>query len=59
MWQPLLTDRFTEYLRFFIRAIGLTVGISFGVGLIYVAVKACWFGVDYLDHTLFAGPWWL
>jgi len=54
-----MTDRFTEYLRFFIRAIGLTVGISFGVGLIYVAVKACWFGVDYLDHTLFAGPWWL
>ena len=58
MWQQFLTDRATEYLRFFIRAIMLTIGISFGIAATYVSVKAFWFGVDYLDHTVFANPWW-
>ena len=53
-----MTDRFTEYLRFFIRAITLTIGISFGVAMTYVLVKTFWFSVDYLDHTIFSSPWW-
>ena len=58
MWQPALTDRFTEYLQFFVRAIGFIIGITFGVAAVYVALKTAWFGVDYLDHTIFDGPWW-
>ena len=55
MWQPSTTDQFTDYLRFFIRAIGLVIGIAIGIAGVYVAIKTCWFSVDYLDHTVF-GP---
>lgn len=58
MWQPTTTDRFTEYLQFFIRSIALTIGIAAGIATVYVSIKVCWFSVDYLDHTLFGQTWW-
>lgn len=57
MWQQMLTDRFTEYLRFFIRAHVLVNAIWFGLASIYFTMKVCWFGLDYFDHTIFSAPW--
>jgi hypothetical protein len=58
MWRPQATDRLTDYLRFLVRAIGFVIGIAVAISLAYIAVKSCFFGVDYLDHTLFSQPWY-
>ena len=57
MWTPPATDRFTDYLRFLTRSIGFVIAISFTLAAAYIAVKTCWFGVDYLDYALFSAPW--
>ena len=56
-WRVPPTVRFNEYLSFFGRLL-LTINVfMFGIASLYITGQFLIHFVDYLDRTVFRGPW--
>jgi len=56
-WKLKLTDQWVDKCRFALRAALFINAMLLALASIYVTGKLIWFGLQFLNRTVFASPW--